>query len=298
MFSFSDPDHSLAWYAAHADPHSYPSNAINSERKHRYLLDKIAPYTLKPLTDEDDELLKYSLAELVTECSNKSLSPSAVLDVYAKQCVAAQAATNCLSDIMFDEALTHYAPNRPLSGVPISLKDCVDIAGHDTTLGYSSRANKPVATSAPIVRLLQDAGALLHVKTTVPTGLLSFETTSDLFGRTTNPYNPKFSPGASTGGGAALLAYRGSKIEIATDLGGSVRFPAAYCGIYGMRASSGRFPSSGCGTSVPGLEGIQTASPMAKELGALREFWERVVNMKPWEYDHAVGVSSYRPYVF
>ena len=216
------------------------------------------------------------------------MSPSAVLDVYVKQCLAAHAATNCLADLMPDEALVHFTPNRPLSGVPISLKDCVDIAGHDSTLGYSARANRPVSTSAPIVRLLQDAGALLHAKTTVPTGLLSFETTSDLFGTTTNPYNPMFSPGASTGGGAALLAYRGSKIEIASDLGGSVRFPAAYCGIYGMKASSGRFPSSGCQTSVPGLEAVQTASPMAKNLDDLREFWERVVNMEPWKYDHTV----------
>lgn len=192
---------------------------------------------------------------------------------------------------MFDEAMVHYAPGKPLSGVPISLKDCIDIAGHDTTLGYSSRANRPVHSSAPIVRLLQDAGALIHVKTTVPTGLLSFETQSDLFGRTTNPYNPHFSPGASTGGGAALLAYRGSKIEIASDLGGSVRFPAVYCGIYGMKASSGRFPSTGCATSVPGLEGIQTTSPMAKDIDDLAQFWERVVNMKPWEYDSTVRMS-------
>ncbi|KAJ3558890.1 hypothetical protein NM688_g666 [Phlebia brevispora] len=271
MFSFSDPDHAPA-----------------CEQKRRIIADKVALYAkvhTKLLTDEDDEILKFSLAELVRECSCESLSPSAVLDVYAKQCVAAHAATNCLADLMFDQALKHYKPERPLSGVPISLKDCIDIAGYDTTLGYSSRANRPVTTSAPIVRLLQDAGALLHVKTTVPTGLLSFETSSDLFGLTTNPYNPKFSPGASTGGGGALLAYRGSKIEIASDLGGSVRFPAVYCGVYGMKATSGRFPSTGCGTSVPGLEGIQTTSPMANNLDDLIEFWERVVSMKPWEYD-------------
>ena len=235
--------------------------------------------------------MKLSLAEIVNECSSKSLSPSAILDVYVKQCLSAHAATNCIADFMADEALEHFLPNRPLSGVPVSLKDCVDVAGHDTTLGYSSRAFHPVSVSAPVVRLLQDAGALLHVKTTVPTGLLSFETTSDLFGTTTNPYNRMFSPGASTGGGAALLAYRGSKIEIATDVGGSVRYPAAYCGLYGMKASSGRFPSTGCQTSVPGLENTQTASPMAKNIDDLREFWERLVSMKPWEYDSSVRVS-------
>lgn len=189
---------------------------------------------------------------------------------------------------MFDVALSSYKPDRPLSGVPISLKDVVDIAGHDSTIGFVSRANKPAATSAPIVRLLQDAGALLHVKTTLPTALMSFETESDLFGRTSNPYNPDFSPGGSTGGGGALLAYGGSKIEIATDLGGSIRLPAAYCGVYGMKASSGRFPTQGCQTSAPGLEGMQTASPMARNLDDLQTFWQRVIEMKPWEYDHTV----------
>lgn len=190
---------------------------------------------------------------------------------------------------MLDEAIHKYTPNKSLSGVPVSLKDCIDLEGHDTTLGYSANANRPVRESAPIVRLLRDAGALLHVKTTVPTGLFSFETDSDLFGTTTNPYNPKFSPGASTGGGAALLAYQGSKIEVGTDSGGSVRYPAAFCGLYALKSSSGRFPTTGCGSSVAGWESVPSVtSPIARKLEDLAEFWARVVGMKPWEYDPTV----------
>lgn len=233
-------------------------------------------------------MLKLSLVDIVDGCGNGSLSPVKVLDAFGKRALAAHAATNCLADLMFDEAAKAYAPGKPLSGVPISIKDVVNVEGHDTTLGFSSKAHKPVAADAAIVRLLRDAGALLPFKTTVPTGLLSFECESDLFGWTSNPYNPAFSPGASTGGGAALLAYGGSKIEIATDIGGSVRYPAAYCGVYGMKASCGRFPTTGCQTCAPGLEGVQTASPMAKSLDDLQAFWERVVGMKPWEYDHTV----------
>ncbi|THH01283.1 hypothetical protein EW026_g1374 [Hermanssonia centrifuga] len=270
---------------------SNPDHLAACEQKRQDILHKLTDYTplySKPLTDQDEEVLTYSLHELVSECGTKQLSPSAVLEAYGKRCLAAHAATNCLADLMFDEALATYSPGGPLSGVPVSLKDCVDIEGHDTTLGYSCNANRPVSVSAPIVRLLQDAGALLHVKTTVPTGLLSFETASDLFGETTNPYNPKFSPGGSTGGGAALLAYRGSMIEIATDLGGSTRFPPAACGLYGMKASAGRFPSYGCGTSVPGLEVIQLTSPIARSLDDLTEFWKRIIEIRPWEYDHTV----------
>ncbi|KAI0694198.1 amidase signature enzyme [Cytidiella melzeri] len=271
------------------------------KQKQREIADKTASFTAQyatPLTDDDHRVLKLSLAELADKCSNGELNPTTVLDAYSKRCLAAHDATNCLADVMFDEALSTYAPNRPLSGVPVSLKDVVDIEGHDTTIGFSAKANKPVATPAAITRLLRDAGALIHVKTTVPIGLLSFETTSDLFGETTNPYNPQFSPGGSTGGGAALLAYRGSKIEIATDVGGSVRFPPAFCGLYGMRPSTGRFPSMGCQTCAPGLEGIETAAPIAKDIDDLREFWERVIGMKPWDYDHSCLPIPWRPVDF
>ncbi|KAF8814251.1 amidase signature enzyme [Phlegmacium glaucopus] len=92
---------------------------------------------------------------------------------------------------------------RSLMGVPVSIKDTVDIEGYDSTIGYSRNIGRPWATSSSIVRLLQDAGALIHVKTTVTTGLLAIETVSDIFGYTTNPYNPNHTVGASTGGGGA-----------------------------------------------------------------------------------------------
>lgn len=147
-------------------------------------------------------------------------------------------------------------------------------------------------TSSSIVRLLQDAGALIHVKTAVPTGLLAIETVSDIFGRTTNPYNPNHTAGASTGGGGALVACGGSKIEIGTDIGGSVRIPAHFCGVWSLRASSGRFPTWGSGSSMMGLEGLPiVASPLAGNLEDLNEFLKRVILAKPWQYDHTVRLT-------
>ena len=77
-----------------------------------------------------------------------------------------------------------------------------------------------------LIRLLKDAGAVPFVKTNVPITLLSFESTNDVFGRTTNPHSKDYSPGGSTGGEAALLAYGGSRLGIGTDVAGSVRAPA------------------------------------------------------------------------
>lgn len=212
------------------------------------------------------------------------------MHAYGKRALLAQDATNCLSDILLDNAKSSmFKRSGSLSGVVVSIKDCIDIAGYDTTLGFSSRTGKPATTSAPLIRLLRDAGAVIHVKTTVPTGLLSFETSSDVFGETLNPYNPAFSPGASTGGGAALVAYQGSVIEVGTDIGGSTRFPAAYCGVYSVKSSVGRFPSEGCVPCMEGQEASPTVtSPIARTLDDLREFWKRVVEMQPWLYDHTV----------
>ncbi|CAL1709136.1 unnamed protein product [Somion occarium] len=273
-----------------------------SAKKQQDRAEKIARLTPKysaPLTEEDQRILGLSLTQLVGECNDGAINPSSILSAHGKKCLAAQESTNCLTDFMFEEGLSKVTTNRPLSGVPVSIKDCFDVEGHDTTLGFSSKANQPVPSSASIVQLLQDAGALIHVKTAVPTGMFSFETKSDLFGETSNPYNPKFAAGASTGGGAALLAYHGSKIEIASDIGGSVRFPPAYCGVYGMKASWGRFPAHGSHAAPGGMESIQTIpSPMAKTLEDLISFWERVVGMKPWEYDHTCVPIPWRPVDF
>ncbi|KAG1815902.1 amidase signature domain-containing protein, partial [Suillus variegatus] len=180
--------------------------------------------------------------------------------------------------------------------VSLSASKTIDIQGYDTTVGYSSKVNHPASSSAAIVRLLHDAGAIAHVKTTVPPGLLGMETSSDLFGRMRNLYNEKFSSGALTGGGGALLA--GSVIEIGTDLGGSIRLPAHYCGLYVMRSSIGWFPCQGTHTPVPGLETVATTStPMSRRLEDLEEFWKRVVEMWPWEYDHMCVPLPWRPVV-
>jgi len=170
-------------------------------------------------------------------------------------------------------------------------KETVDLENYDSTIGFLSNVGKPVKTSAPIVRLLQDAGAILHAKTTVPTALLSLATSSPVFGNTTNPYNPEYSVGASTGGGAALIACGGSKIEIGSDVGGSVRIPAHFCGTWSLKGSAGRFPAWQNQSSVNGCESIPLiAGPLAGSLEDLEEFWKRVMEMQPWEYDFTVSI--------
>ncbi|KAH7924937.1 amidase signature enzyme [Leucogyrophana mollusca] len=282
---------------------SHPSNSAAKQQERQSQIDSLPPSYHEKSTEDDKKVLDLSLSELVSQHHTGSLSTSTILQAYGKKAVVAQKTTNCLTTVMIQEALSPKAPSSPtssghttltphrqpvLAGVPVSLKDCVDIEGYDTTVGYSSKVNHPLATSASIVRLLRDAGAIMHVKTTTPTGILGIETSSDLFGRTTNPYNDKYVSGASTGGGGALLASRGSIIEIGTDIGGSVRMPAHFCGVYGMKASVGRFPGWGTVPPMPGLEAVEVScSPMSRRLDDLEEFWKRVMQMHPWDYDHS-----------
>jgi Asp-tRNA(Asn)/Glu-tRNA(Gln) amidotransferase A subunit family amidase len=178
----------------------------------------------------------------------------------------------------------------PLAGIPVSLKDTMGVAGFASCIGYSRPSRLvPFQKDAAIVRILRDAGAYPFVKTNVPITLLSFESASDVWGRTTNPNSAKHSPGGSTGGESALLAYGGSRLGIGTDVAGSVRIPAHYSGIYAIKASTQRFPKAGNATSTVGQEGVASVnSPMARTLEDLETFWRAIVGMKPWEYDPSV----------
>ncbi|KAI9063546.1 amidase signature enzyme [Trametes sanguinea] len=297
---------------------SYLQHRTDCARKHDQLrdtLDRVPAAYLDPPSDADAKILALSLAQLTAACADHVIDPADILHAYGKRALAAHAATNCLADLFFHEAERAAAllalsspssagagaqddhdgsrkPSKPLAGVPVGIKDCIDVAGHDTTLGFSANANRPARADAPLVRLLRDAGALIYAKTTLPTACLSFECSSDLFGATTNPYNPAFSPGASTGGGAALLAWHGSLVDVGTDIGGSTRYPAAHCGLYAVKSTLGRFPSTGCASCTPGLEAVPTVTaPLARTLDDLEEFWRRVVEMRPWEYDHTVSMG-------
>ena len=137
-------------------------------------------------------------------------------------------------------------------------------------------------------------GAIPYVKTALPVTLLSFESSSALWGSCLNPCAPEYSPGGSTGGEAALLAL-GGRIGIGSDIAGSVRLPAAWSGIYSLRCSTGRWPKAGAKTSMPGQEGVASVfSPMARTLNDLTYFTRAIISMEPWECDYTVHPIPWR----
>ncbi|EGY15657.1 hypothetical protein VD0002_g6916 [Verticillium dahliae] len=252
-----------------------------------------------PFSVLEREILQKPIQELVQDVQNSATQPIDVLKTYGKVALKAHESTNCLTEVMLESAegwLKEGSINLkgPLAGIPVSLKDSLHVAGYDSCIGYSMHTNKPSVEDGPVVRLLKDAGAVPYVKTNLPITLLSFESTNDVWGRTTNPHNSKYSPGGSTGGESALLAF-GGRIGIGSDVAGSVRVPAHFSGCYSLRCSTGRWPKMGITTSMPGQEGIPSVfSPMARTLNDLTYFTRSIVEMKPWNYDYTVHPIPWR----
>jgi Asp-tRNA(Asn)/Glu-tRNA(Gln) amidotransferase A subunit family amidase len=159
-----------------------------------------------------------------------------------------------------DRGLRHGMPGV-LHGLPVVIKDNIDVAGVPTTAGTPAlRANWPLA-SAPVAEALFRAGAILLGKANMHELADGITNNNAAFGAVRNPYAPAMIPGGSSGGTAAAIAARLCAAGLGTDTGGSVRIPAALCGIAGLRPSSGRYPGAGI---VPISHTRDTAGPMAR----------------------------------
>lgn len=246
------------------------------------------------ISEADKETISTPIATLVASVRSGTTTPLSLLHTYGRIALRSHAATNCLTEILLPSAekwLSDGSINLsgPLAGIPISLKDTIVVGGYDATVGYSSFVGNKTDRDGGMVRMLKDAGAVPYVKTACPITLLSFESTNDVWGRCTNPFNKDYSPGGSTGGEAALLAM-GGRIGIGSDVAGSVRAPAHFSGCYSLRCSTGRWPKAGIRTSMPGQEGVPSVySPMARTLDDLTYFTRAILKeMEPWRYDHSV----------
>jgi amidase len=134
---------------------------------------------------------------------------------------------------------------RPLLGVPMTVKESYDVAGLPTTWGFAEFADYRPAADALAVTRMKEAGAIILGKTNVPVALGDWQTVHPLYGRTHNPLDLKRSPGGSSGGSAAALASYMVPLELGSDIGGSIRVPAHFCGLYGHKPSFGLLPPRG-----------------------------------------------------
>jgi amidase len=168
-----------------------------------------------------------------------------------------------------DAALAAGQPHGPLHGVPVTIKDIYDVAGMRTTYGYRPTARNVATRHATVVQRLMDAGAIVLGKTNIPELSFDWQCLSPIFGRTVNPWDATRTPGGSSGGSAAAVAAGLSPLDIGSDVAGSLRVPAHYCGVYTIKPTENRIPGTGHG-ELPGmLRGVRHATvfgPVARSV--------------------------------
>lgn len=203
---------------------------------------------------EPDQLINRSVVELASLIKTKQLSPVEVVAAYFKRIERLNATVNAIVTLALDaldQAKTAEAAVfrgdviGPLHGVPLTIKDTIATAGIRTTSGSRIRENHIPARDAEAVARLKAAGAIILGKTNTPEMAIPYETDNPVFGRTNNPYDLRLTPGGSSGGEAAAIATCLSPAGLGSDLSGSIRVPAHFCGIVGLKPTSGRIPMDG-----------------------------------------------------
>jgi amidase len=151
-----------------------------------------------------------------------------------------------------DEALERGELWGPLHGVPFTLKDCLETAGMRTTAGHPPLSDHVPMRDSTVAARLKAAGGILLGKTNVPPLAMSLQTNNAIFGRTNNPWDLSRTVGGSSGGSAAAVAAGLVPFDVGSDMAGSIRIPAHYCGVFGLKPTANRLPSTGHIPPVPG----------------------------------------------
>jgi amidase len=203
---------------------------------------------------ENNELIYLPARKVLSFYREKKLSPVEVLKAQIGQIEAHNAEVNCIVQEHFEEAMQAAGDSeqrymngtqRPLEGIPCAIKDDAQVKGWRHSWGTLLMKDvEPAAFDFPIVEMLREAGVLMHIQTTAPEFFLAGVTWSYLWGVTRNPWNMKYTPGGSSGGSGAALASGFTTLAIGSDMGGSIRIPAAMCGLYSFKPPFGRVPTS------------------------------------------------------
>src|SRR6202050_3447549 len=201
----------------------------------------------------DKSLLRMSARELVRLIASRGISPLEVLDVYLAAIEALNPQINAIVTLAAEQArdaarsaedaVMKGGTLGALHGLPIGVKDITPTAGIRTTYASPLYKDYVPAEDAEAVRRLKAAGAIVLAKTNTPEFACGAHTNNALFGPTRNPWNPALSPAGSSGGSAVAVATGMTALAQGTDYGASIRIPAAFCGIVGIRPTPGLIPS-------------------------------------------------------
>src|ERR1700693_2005068 len=214
-----------------------------------------------------------SATEALKQFKARKLSPVELVQAVIDRATAVEPSINAFAQTFFDEALTQaksaetrYAGGgkspRALEGLLVAVKEEAPITGHKNTLGSLALRDMVADHTAVFVQRILDAGAIVHARTTTPEFACAPVTWSKLWGVTRNPWNAAYSPGGSSGGSGASLAAGSASLATGSDIGGSIRIPASFCGVVGFKPPYGRVPE----TEIFNLDHYCHEGPLARNV--------------------------------
>jgi amidase len=224
-------------------------------------------------------LHRLSLAEMASLARSGSVSSLELVDAHLDRIEKRNPELNAFTMVLADQA--RESARRAdqglkagrLHGVPVTVKDSFDLTGLPTRLGSFFVPETPASEDAAVVARLRREGAIVLGKTNTPEFLASYESDNFLTGRTNNPWDLERTPGGSSGGEAAAIASGCSPGGVGSDGGGSIRVPAHFCGIAGLKPTPGRISSVGHWPMDP-IKGIGVVGPMARSVSDVRLLFE------------------------
>jgi amidase len=231
-----------------------------------------------------EELLFAAATEVAQMLSEREVSSRELTDLLLTWIDATNPSLNAIVELDPERALQDAdgadrqiasGVRKPLLGVPVTIKEAFDVAGMHTTWGNPAFADYVASSDATVVRRLRAAGAIIAGKSNVQLMLADHQTSNELYGTTLNPWDATLTPGGSSGGSCAAVAAGMSFLEFGSDLVGSIRIPASFCGVFGLRPSVGVVPLTGlqvphAPTGPSEMTYMAAAGPIARSASDLR----------------------------
>jgi len=237
------------------------------------------------------DITNHSLEKIKASIINREVSPVEVVEAYLERIARLNPKLNAIVTIAPDVLeQAKAAPAGPLHGVPLTIKDTIETAGLRTTSGSKTRIDYVPQVDAPAVARLKAAGAIILGKTNAAEMAMDYNADNPVFGRTIHTLNPELTPGGSSGGEAVAITTCMSPGGVGSDLAGSVRIPAHFCGICGLKPTTGRIPGEGQFPPSSGPYSLGAViGPMARRVADLRLLFRVLSNTR-----HDIDLKSGR----
>ncbi|HEV7761066.1 MAG TPA: amidase family protein, partial [Acidimicrobiales bacterium] len=203
----------------------------------------------------DDDTATWTATQLAAAIRAKDIASRELLDLYLDRIDRLDTTVRAVVTLdadrardaatAADEATARGDALGPLHGLPVTIKDAIETEGIRSTGGAVELIDHVPTRDAPAVARLKDAGAVVFGKTNLPRWSGDLQSYNEMFGTTSNPWDPERVPGGSSGGAGAAVAAGFTSFEVGTDIAGSVRIPSHFCGVFGLKPSYGLIPQRG-----------------------------------------------------